>query len=170
MNIQNQIYYHIHKNIFAPDNWKIGNKIVFCKDYYNFFFDYYIKINIQKSDTTLDKDAKIKEYATLIRELVYEEVRSNHFPNLPSRRHCIWLCDEGTMNLWRNTLEGDCSVYKVKVTGNIHSCYAGALDDDNINYQILFEKACAYWRGECIGNPLEKEYLLEGEVEILERM
>jgi hypothetical protein len=106
----------------------------------------------------------------LIRELVYEEVRFKYFNDLPSRRHCIWLCDENELHLWNNTLGGEHDIYKVKVTGKIHSCYAGALDDDNINYKILFYKALSYWRGECIGNPMEKEYLFEGKVELIEKV
>jgi hypothetical protein len=170
MDIKDGIYYHIHNRMFAPDSWKIGNKILFCKEYYNFFFNYYVNVNLKKSNCALDIDTKLKEYTMLIRELIYEEVRNKYFPELPSRRHCAWLCDEDALELWKNTLGRDCDVYKVRATGNIHCCYAGGLDNDNINYNILFKKAFMYWKGECIGNPLEKEYLFEGEIEVLQKV
>ena len=170
MQVRNKEYYHIHRKEFASDKWKIGNKIVFCKDYYNYLFDYYLKFNLQKSDNSIPDNVKIKEYTMLIRELVYEEVRTAYYPSLPSRRHCAWLCDKNELELWKNTLGGDFEIYKVIANGNIHECYAGALEDDNINFRILYEKAIAYWNGECIGNPLEKEYLFEGEIVLVDKM
>lgn len=170
MQIKEQKFYHIHRKNYTDDKWYVGNEIIFSKEFYNAFFNYYIKINMMKSDSSVPNEVKIKEYALMIRELVYEEVRSKYFNGLPSRRHCIWLCDETDVNLWKNTLQGEYDVYKVLATGNIHKCYAGALDDENINYEILFNKAVAYWNGELIGNPEEKEYLFEGKIRILERL
>lgn len=170
MIIKNDIFYHIHKRGIFEDKWKVGNTIDFNQDSYNAFFGYYIQNNIKKTDSSLDSDIKIKEYSMLIRELVYEEVRFKHWSSLPSRRHCIWLCGVDELKLWKDTLKGELDIYKVRVTGNIHTCYAGALDDDNINYKTLYNKAMSYWKGECIGNLLEKEYLFEGRVELIEQI
>lgn len=170
MKVVNKDFYHIHRTGLISDQWYVGNKIVFSKDYYNVYFDFYVNFNIQKTNSEISQDVKITEYAIFIRELVYEEVRTLLFSDLPSRRHCIWLCDEKSLQFWSNTFANEGTIYKVRATGNLHECYAGALDDDNINYNILFQKATAYWRGECIGSPLEKEYILEGEVEIIQKM
>ncbi len=107
----------------------------------------------------------------MIRELVYEEIRLKYFSDLPSRHHCIWLCERENLEIWLNELKGSqLEICKVRVTGNIHKCYAGALDNTNINYKLLCEKAKKYWNGECIGNSEAKEYLLEGRVEVIEKI
>ena len=170
MNIENGIYYHVHRRCSAEGEWVVGDTIEFNQEIYNNFFGFYIHRNMKKTDYSIDINEKIKEYTMLIRELVYEEVRFKWFSDLPSRRHCIWLCDQTQLDYWQNTLGGECDIYKVKVSGNMHACYAGALDDDNMNYQILSEKALSYWTGECVGNPIEKEYLFEGKVELIEKL
>ena len=144
--------------------------LFFISTFYNYYFNYYNQNNIRKSGSDFSSEQKIKEYAILIRELVYEEVRNSNFPWLPSRRHCVWLCDKDSLKFWGNNLHNDYEIYKVKAIGNLHKCYADSLDDENINYAILYKKAMDYWTGICYGNPLEKEYLLEGRINIVERI
>lgn len=170
MEVAGKVLYHVHRKTCEANQWYVGNVIEFSKMRYNYFFNYYIHNIIRKSDDNIDPHEKIKEYATLIRELIYEEVRSSRFKELPSRRHCIWLCDIDSLGFWRNNLYNDCEIYKVEVTGNLHECYADTLDDDNINYEILYKTAIDYWSGVCYGNHLEKEYLLEGEIKIIEKI
>lgn len=170
MEVAGKVLYHIHRKMYEVNQWYVGNVIEFTKKKYNCFFSYYVNNNIRKSDNNIDFYVKIKEYATLIRELVYEEVRNSQFKELPSRRHCIWLCDNDSLRFWINNLDNDYEIYKVKATGNLHKCYADTLDDENINYQILYQKAMDYWSGKCYGNPLEKEYLLEGKIRIIEKI
>lgn len=170
MQIENEIYYHVHKKDYEPEKWEVGKIFEFNKDAFNYFFNFYSIENIKKTRTDIEDWKKIKEYSILIRELVYEEVRYKCFSGLPSRRNCVWLCDKESLPLWEGKIGGDYDIYKVKATGNIHSCYAGALDDTNINYKILSEKAIVYWSGECIGDINEKEYLFEGRIELLEKI
>ena len=170
MQVNREVFYHIHRKNIHPEKWKVGNKLYFSKKEFNSFFGYYTKYVIEKNCKTITDDSKIREYTMLIRELVYEEIRRSEFPMLPSRRHCIWLCDEDTLNLWLNTLEGDVSVYKVKVSGNLHMCCGEMLEDNRINYTILTDVARRYWKGENAQTSKEREYLLEGEVEIIEEL
>jgi hypothetical protein len=43
----------------------------------------------------LEQAAKaIKDMGTFIRETIFDEIRRNDFPTLPSRMQCIWVCEE----------------------------------------------------------------------------
>lgn len=171
MHVGNEIYYHIHKVQYGGQ-WKVGNVFLFDKEKYNKFFGFFNENTLVRTDIVLNRsDIILNEYTLLIRELVYEEIRLKYFPDLPSRQHCIWLCKRENLEIWLNELRGNpLEICKVKVTGNIHECYEGALDNTNINYMLLCEKAKKYWKGECIGNPEAKEYLLEGKVEVIEKI
>lgn len=170
MRVKGKVLYHIHKSNMFDERWKVGNKLCFSKKEYNSFFGFYTKYIIEKNEEKIAAESKIKEYTMLIRELIYEEVRRNEFPRLPSRRHCIWLCDKETLGLWLNTLGEDTSVYRVKVSGNLHMCCGEQLEDNSINYTILTDAARRYWSGENAKTSKEREYLLEGKVEIIEEL
>lgn len=172
MNVENEIYYHVHR-VQQDNQWKVGNVFSFDQNKYNKFFEYYNQnVLVSTGEYQYQELYKImNEYAMLIRELVYEEIRLKKYPDYPSRQHCIWLCNKENLGTWLNALkEGQLEIYKVRVTGKIHKCYGGALENTNINYKLLCEKAEEYWSGKCVGDPEAKEYLLEGKVEVIEKI
>lgn len=150
--------------------WYIGNEIVFSKDEYNDFFRFYCEYTIAKNDEKIPIEQKLKEYGILIRELIYEEIREKNFSDLPSRRHCIWLCDIEGLEFWKNNLEAGAKIYEVEATGNIHEAYEDSLDDNNINYKTLSNLAKEYWSGQGGKRSCAKEYLLEGKIVILNEL
>lgn len=64
----------------------------------------------------------LKCYSTLQRELVLEEVRKRFFPELPSRKNALYLCDHNQLEYWKDelTIKGkNIDLFKVEVTGNL---------------------------------------------------
>ncbi|XUA17448.1 DUF2441 domain-containing protein [Citrobacter sp. OP27] len=105
------------------------------------------------------------------RELIWESVRREHFPDKPSRQKCLWVC-HGIENLeyWKPHLNVDQSnlrVYRVALDGNTHEASNEYLMNDDIPYEQAIKMAHRYWNGE-ISNPVAKETLFEGDMKIIE--
>ena len=195
MNVKNEKYYHIHRKNEFTHLWIVGNKINFVSrkenafnKYYN---DYYPRLKIgdiaypmtQALDIILKKElysnsdnSKIiiqniqsvtKELAIYIRENIFEEIRANYFPTLPSRKSCLWVCREDSLEFWKKTLTGDCQIFEVSVTGVAHCADQKYLPAEVLPCEIIREKAFNYWTGADGSNPIEEEILVEGVVEII---
>lgn len=113
----------------------------------------------------------IKHFVKLAGELIWEDVRSNEFPHLPSRQRCIWLIqDLENLGHWVSRLE--CSfpgtqILKVKVDGNLHVGDETLLLGDSHPLVETYECARRYWRGE-MSQSAKPEILFEGEVKVTE--
>ncbi|MCS2172789.1 DUF2441 domain-containing protein [Scandinavium sp. TWS1a] len=106
------------------------------------------------------------------RELIWESVRREHFPDKPSRQKCLWVSQgEENLNYWISQLGlgGNQAVFRVELDGVLHEASDEHLMNDDIPYDLALEKAHKYWSGE-ITNPLAKEILFEGNMQILERV
>jgi Protein of unknown function (DUF2441) len=65
--------------------------------------------------------AALKEQCTLIREYIFEEVRANYFPQLPSRRTCIWVVEKNAVPYWWARLDGEHKeIFRLDLTGVLH--------------------------------------------------
>lgn len=196
MFVKEKIMYHIHKKDNYDDLWSIGKFInnsgdEFINNFYeqSLLFKPAINFNNEPSNIAdvleffsnkeeplddkfvkmLLKDAKkfFVEYEIYKRELILEEIRSKFYPGLPSRKNCIFLCDDKGLEEWVKEFKLGFVIYKVKVTGELFrsSSYyiPNALDD----YYESVEWAHKYW----MGNRTEKgktEYLFIGNLEIVE--
>lgn len=112
------------------------------------------------------------DYATtLLRELIFEEVRNLNFPSLPSRKKCIYLFnyeDVPFTNLVQtlkrmNLIQG--KLFEVHVDPNkacLHTADAVWLDGIFLKYEEMRERAQDYWLGKLTSDP-KVEVLLEGE-------
>ena len=103
-------------------------------------------------------------------ELIFEQIRAEHYPSLPSRRRCIWVVENiaGARN-WEKTMapKGPIQTVELLATGRIHRADDTWLHiDDDPNKQIR-EKAHKYWRGEISGRS-KKEIIFVGDIEIVE--
>ena len=87
-------------------------------------YNYYNNCNVIDRVPWLIHYAKdyISEYQILIRELAYEQIRLQSFPDLPSRFHCIWLCKEKQLDFWRKQLYGKYKIFKVEIDKS-RSCF-----------------------------------------------
>ena len=108
----------------------------------------------------------------LIRELVFESIRKEFYPELPSRQKCIWLIpdNEKSLEFWNNKLHNKHQrIFKVTVDGNIHRAAQKWLEGGTISLNNWYKLAHSYWKGESIGS-IEDEILFEGKIKIIEEV
>lgn len=196
MHIKNGIFYHIHRpntfshlwrwdaiiNIFKkePNSWnKFYDTYSISTDITNGNGRLYLLAAIEKFNSQpldfkqrhyeeyiqLAKKA-LKEQAIFIRETIFEEVRSAYFPELPSRKSCIWLIKDNAVQYWWNTLGGNKKIFKVEVTGTLHNTDQKPLINDTVSHDTLRAHAFEYWTGADGSNPIEEELLFEGIVKV----
>ena len=110
----------------------------------------------------------VSEMGMFLREMVFEEIRRAKYPQLPSRRICMWLVDAKCQDHWRARLGKQKHVlYRVSCTGNIHKGSSKFLNSDSMNYNEYQQNAEAYWQSLGCDDD-DHEYLFVGDVKIIE--
>lgn len=198
--MEENIYYHIHKINTKVDNslWhvgaviEIGNEI---NDFYRQSLEFKPVIDdflghknfpwINASEYVLRFDPTnfiehkkllnfgkyiTAEYAMLLREIAYEEVRSKYFNNLPSRTKCIYLCKENQLEFWKTQFSSKYKVFKVKVFGDVFKSSNDFIPLPTDSYKEILEKAKKYWSYSSSKEKITDEYLYVGKIEILEEI
>lgn len=199
LKVKDKIFYHIHVLGKGYDElWREGSQFI-IGDKKNFFLDYYdnAKIGVhfvegatipllhlynaldefkpqlreQVKNTWIPQAAKtIKEMGKYIREVIFEEIRVNEFPELPSRFRCIWLAEKKDIKMWLEKIHaGDNEIFKVSVSGKIHIANEKFLAWDTLSHNELRQKAREYWRGKELDDDSLKEILFEGDVTLVEK-
>lgn len=109
-----------------------------------------------------------KETAFYIREQVFEDVRKELYPQLPSRKKCLWICKENELSYWK-TLGGTEKRYllTLEVTGEVFCGDDTWLTADSLSSVVYSERANRYWAGE-LGTTPRKEYLFYGQAVVKE--
>ncbi len=195
MNVKKEKFYHIHRTNELSHLWYVGNKINFTTRQTNMFNKYYdsyypqmsidgtsypisqaLDIIISQKLYAKENNAKIiveqvkdvtKEFALFLRENIFEEIRMNYFQSLPSRKSCIWVCDENALDYWVATLGQGHQIFEVSITGTIHRADQKYLNAEILPCELIRENAFHYWTGNDGNNPIEEEILAEGIVEVL---
>ena len=85
-----------------------------------------------------------KHWKIYLREY-FEEIRANYFPTLPSRKSCLGVCREDSLEFWKKILIGDCQLFEVPVTGVAHCADQKYLPAEVLPCEIIREKAFNYW-------------------------
>lgn len=109
------------------------------------------------------------KYLAFIREEIFEKTRINSFPEKPSRKKCVWLCSEISINQWwediRNT---NSKIFEVELCSGANYLLADSELIKTETHSIKdFEKmAHNYWKG------LDKDYqygefVVEGKMKVL---
>lgn len=114
----------------------------------------------------------IKKVNIYNRENALEEYRKQHFPNLPSRLHSIWLTDDIGKDFWKKSLGENTISYKVLVSGNLFKSSHEFIPDDRLNVKEMYDSSEYYWNP-IFKNELEErhtEYLFQGKLKILEKI
>ena len=156
-------YFHIHDfRIFSSELWVSGNQFTVSKDFLSCFGKELKDVNWELAKLSGDFVCK--------REIALEEIRRKNFPEEISRLHCIWLCDEKSIDYWTKILYGD--VFRVRVTGNIFQGSENYLFGEESNsYEEILEGNQNYWKSSFY-NPddiWKREYLFQGKVKVLEK-
>lgn len=167
LNLFNQFYNEKYPFIEGPDGIKYpGNRAV------PYFFDQSPQFKIQNFQKFLHiAQNVIKEQGMFIREEVFEEVRMNYFPHLPSRKTCIWLCDKESVEYWWSKLQisnDKIKIFKFNVTGVLLRTDQKHLIHESVAHDTLRAKAFEYWTSSDGLNKFEEELLFEGIIRIIE--
>lgn len=108
------------------------------------------------------------------REQALETCRLMHKPELPSRLHSMYLCDEDGLEYWKDTISNKdydkIEVYRVLADGNIFKSNEQLLPNEILTYESAINESFKYWNPKFKNVSSESnEYLVQGNVKILER-
>jgi len=118
-----------------------------------------------------DASKFLKWYATVQREMVLEQVRKKLYPNLPSRKNSIWLCDSNQIEFWKEKLGNRGELFKVLVTGELFKTSDVFIPDDEMNILEMYEIAKKYWNPDFSDiDDSKTEYLFKGKIKVLEKI
>lgn len=200
MNVENKKMYHIHTSNKYDDIWTIGNEITIDDNFLSYFYESllnftgrvpvigggeesfasvikgYLKHNLDNETyIKLLKEASnmLSKFQMSRRELVLENYRKKFFPNLPSRKNSIWLCDEKSLEFWKSKLElnNTKKLFEVSATGNLFESSDNLLPDDNSSINEGFSQCERYWNPE--KDKIDetcREYLFQGKIKILRKI
>lgn len=127
-------------------------------------------------NTLVELNDCFREYMILVRELIFEEIRRESFPHLPSRQKCIWVIPKNeytleAINFWWKQIasSSDTSILKLKLTGKIHLSTNDFLGIGTYSLNQFKQNAFKYWVGSKQSkNPKEAECLFEGFAEVID--
>lgn len=124
----------------------------------------------QKScpDLMLALSRYAKNAAICTRETIFEDMRSQHYPDRPSRKTCLWVCSRSQIgNWWASSFSGQRKLLKLGLTGTIHRGDNQFLKIGAFAHNRYRENAHRYWAG-CNGPELEhEECLFQGQVDVI---
>lgn len=106
------------------------------------------------------------------RELIFESIRKEYYPELPSRHKCIWLMpyNDKSLEFWKKVIQGNQHrVFKVNTEGKIHRSSQKPLIGGTFSIKIWNMQAHEYWNGKDFGN-YDDEILFEGKMKIIEEI
>lgn len=203
MEVTNKGMYHYHHPHLYPEVWVPNNEIIIDDNFETSFLNilkyYSTAVNTVSGKKTqfdniisgyLEEDQDKETYIKLLkdarriiaganifkRELALEQARIQYHPELPSRKHSIWLCEEKGLDFWKTELVKDANeeidLYKVLVTGNMFKSSDSFIPSNNIIFEKQLERAKEYWepKFETEEQEIKAEYLFQGKVKILERI
>lgn len=117
----------------------------------------------------------VTHYTMLVRELVFEEVRKDFFPQLPSRQKGIWVIpiNESTSETvkywWSQVSNGNSQIIKLRLTGKIHQASSEWLTARVLPLDVIKQNAFKYWTGASSGRDLNQvECIFEGFATVID--
>lgn len=146
--VHEEVFFHIQRLDSLCVPWKIGDTI-FIGDIKNQFFGMYDTFPITEMDTI---ENILNEYVIFARETLFEEVRQNYFPELPSRQKCIWLIPPNNeqITFWLNALkcpDGKYQILKLECSGKVFFANEKYLKNTLGNFNLIRGNAFNYWSG-----------------------
>ncbi|MEN6316866.1 MAG: DUF2441 domain-containing protein [Clostridiaceae bacterium] len=109
-------------------------------------------------------------YLRFTREVIFEEVRKDFFPDRPSRYRGLWVIPDDTdcLRYWWNTLGKNGAILKLKITGKLHRANQQYLMINTNRLDFIRQEAFKYWAGTTGINRVEEECLFEGFIEVID--
>jgi hypothetical protein len=112
------------------------------------------------------------ESMRIIRELIFETVRKEFYPELPSRHNCIWLTadDKLSLEFWKNLVYGNNKrIFRVETEGTIHRAANKWLVTGTMPLKEINSMAHNYWKANDVGG-FDDEILFIGKLKIMEEL
>ena len=162
--IKDQVFYHI-------GSFKEGQDLLIGKEMNPFYksFDCFGYPGPIGWDQCVEL---LKEYQLYARERIFEDIRLERFPSLPSRMTCLWLLPpdhlKERIDYWRKELSHEKRLYKLLCSGTIHIA-----DDVFLKPRFGFfpsyrEDAGRYWSGEKVSDSyIHEEVLFQGDIHVV---
>ncbi len=116
--------------------------------------------------------AVLDHQAELLRELVFEQVRQESFPEKPSRLRCMWLIphDQELLARWCASINSESyRVFEVEAEGRVHVGANKYLRVQCLSGNVLRENARRFWSPLANGGD-QVEILCEGEIRIVNEL
>lgn len=116
------------------------------------------------AQTLLDVIPMIRSQLTLLRELIFEEVRVNFFPHQPSRYKALHVIssDKAALEFWLPMLKKpEAKIYQLELTGKLHCGHYESLNVNSIPPYLIRSNAYKYWGSERNSTP-QDECIFEG--------
>ncbi len=196
MEAKNAEYFHIHRLGQYTPMWQVGRRINWVQKRNNLFYDHFNEqglfyddgiedlpfcqaldkffassIDYQRLEAlSLLKAAReaTKSQSIFIREEIFEEVRGNYFPHLPSRKTCIWVCTRDAVDFWWKTLNpGNQKLLKLNLTGSLYIADQRHLLADTYRHNDIRARAFEYWTGSDGIKAQDQEVLFEGIIDVV---
>ena len=196
MEVKNAEYFHIHRLGQYTPMWQVGRRINWVQKRNNLFYDHFNEHGLYYDDgiedlpfgQALDKffassidyqrlealsllkaaREATKSQSLFIREEIFEEVRGNYFPHLPSRKTCIWVCTQEAVEFWWSTLNpGNQKLLKLNLTGSLFIADQRHLLADTYRHNDIRARAFEYWTGSDGIEVNDQEVLFEGIIDVV---
>ena len=193
MEVKDKVLLHFNHRDRYTDIWVPGNELVIDDNYSseccdllhdrtNFIIRNYIE-SLKENDPEklwkackVIRDTKADIGEIYQREVALEILRILKYPDLPSRKHSLFLCDEKSKRHWKDSLDLcngiGLDLFVVSVTGKLFKssdvfipCGYGSLDK-------TLEDSKKYWKPDFKTNveDAQAEYLFQGNVKILKKI
>ncbi|MFC0776914.1 DUF2441 domain-containing protein [Flavobacterium sp. HJSW_4] len=115
-------------------------------------------------------NSSLSQYLKWIREEIFENYRKEKFPHLPSRKTCLWLCEQKDLDKWFGILYPNNRKKIIELTlGNnakIHCGNGSLIISETLNVSDYGKLANKYWQGKMHKN-CEVETLFEGRFKVI---
>lgn len=127
--------------------------------------------NIDAATMIKSLHVALEHYLRYTREMIFEEIRKEINPDLPSRQKGLWLLNNDNINesirFWKIQLDQDVRIIKLQVNGKIHRGHSHPLLISTDAMDIIRNRARIYWSN-VQDHKIDDEFLFIGDIEVLE--
>ncbi|WP_196603455.1 DUF2441 domain-containing protein [Pectinatus haikarae] len=164
--IQDKIFYHIG-NFDCGKTYTIGCQL-------NPFFDYFNHFGYEGAIDWDETKKLLSAYQLYARERIFEDVRTEMFPNFPSRMSCIWLIPSDNLSnriaFWNTNISHNSKICKLSCTGRIHIADESFLASRFGYLPTYRTDAIQYWSGKFQSNSfVHQEVIFTGTIYVIEK-
>lgn len=128
-----------------------------------------LSINLSVAEIARRGQDLAMHFCKYTRELIWERIRAESYPEKPSRQKCLWLAEgEENLQYWLSQLgrPEDIHVFRLEIDGVTHDASDEHLMNDHVTYDQAIIMAKSYWNGD-ISNVVAKEVLFEGRAKVV---